>query len=337
MTELRNIAIIAHVDHGKTTLVDQLLRQSGAFRENQQVAERAMDSNDLERERGITILAKCTSVERNGVRINIVDTPGHADFGGEVERILSMVDGVLLLVDASEGAMPQTKFVTTKALQIGLKPILVINKVDKPDARPFEVQDEVFDLFSVLDATDEQLDFPTVFASAKNGWAALEPDEETDDMDALFEVILDHVAPPKEDPSGGFSMLVTMLDANPFLGRVLTGRIHSGTVKVKTPVKALRRDGSVVETGRISKLLSFRDLERVPVDQAGAGDLVAIAGLSNATVSDTLCDPVVTEALPATPIDPPYPCHDLCGERLTIGGHRGGKSDVTRHSRSSDA
>ena len=239
MTELRNIAIIAHVDHGKTTLVDQLLRQSGAFRENQQVAERAMDSNDLERERGITILAKCTSVERNGVRINIVDTPGHADFGGEVERILSMVDGVLLLVDASEGAMPQTKFVTTKALQIGLKPILVINKVDKPDARPFEVQDEVFDLFSVLDATDEQLDFPTVFASAKNGWAALEPDEETDDMDALFEVILDHVAPPKEDPSGGFSMLVTMLDANPFLGRVLTGRIHSGTVKVKTPVKAL--------------------------------------------------------------------------------------------------
>jgi GTP-binding protein len=305
MTKLRNIAIIAHVDHGKTTMVDELLRQSGAFRDNQQVAERAMDSNDLERERGITILAKCTSVERDGVRINIVDTPGHADFGGEVERILSMVDGVLLLVDAAEGAMPQTKFVTTKALQIGLKPILVINKVDKPDARPYEVQDEVFDLFSVLDASDEQLDFPTVFASAKQGWAAMTPDEESDNMDVLFDTILAHVQPPVEETTGDFSMLVTMLDANPFLGRVLTGRIHSGTVKVNTPVKALNRDGEVVETGRISKLLSFRDLERVPVDEAGAGDLVAIAGLTKATVADTLCDPAVEVPLEATPIDPP--------------------------------
>ncbi|MBT5352036.1 MAG: translational GTPase TypA [Rhodospirillales bacterium] len=325
MTELRNIAIIAHVDHGKTTMVDELLRQSGAFRDNQQVAERAMDSNDLERERGITILAKCTSVERDGIRINIVDTPGHADFGGEVERILSMVDGVLLLVDASEGAMPQTKFVTTKALQIGLKPILVINKVDKPDARPYEVQDEVFDLFSVLDATDEQLDFPTVFASAKQGWAAMEPDTETDNMDALFDVILKHVKPPVEETTGAFSMLATMLDANPFLGRVLTGRIHSGTVKVNTPIKALNRDGEVVETGRISKLLSFRDLERVPVDEAGAGDLVAIAGLTKATVADTLCDISVTEPLYATPIDPPTLAMTFSVNDSPLAGTEGSK------------
>ncbi len=325
MTELRNIAIIAHVDHGKTTLVDQLLAQSGAFRANQQVAERAMDSNDLERERGITILAKCTSVEWNDVRINIVDTPGHADFGGEVERILSMVDGVLLLVDAAEGPMPQTKFVTTKALQIGLKPVLVINKVDKPDARPYEVQDEVFDLFSALEANDEQLDFPTIFASAKNGWAAEEPDGECDNMEALFEVVMKHVQPPVAEKSGAFSMIATLLEADPYLGRILTGRIHTGTVKVNTPLKAIAQDGSVVENGRITKLLAFRGLERVPVEEANAGDLVAIAGLSTATVSDTLGDPSIETPIPAPPIDPPTLAMTFAINNSPLAGTEGSK------------
>lgn len=325
MTELRNIAIIAHVDHGKTTLVDQLLAQSGAFRANQQVAERAMDSNDLERERGITILAKCTSVEWNDVRINIVDTPGHADFGGEVERILSMVDGVLLLVDAAEGPMPQTKFVTTKALQIGLKPVLVINKVDKPDARPYEVQDEVFDLFTALEANDEQLDFPTIFASAKNGWAAEEPDGECDNMDALFEVIMKHVQPPVAEKDGAFSMIATLLEADPYLGRILTGRIHTGTVKVNTPLKAIAQDGSVVENGRITKLLAFRGLERVPVEEADAGDLVAIAGLSTATVADTLGDPSIETPIPAPPIDPPTLAMTFAINNSPLAGTEGSK------------
>ncbi|MBT4889611.1 MAG: translational GTPase TypA [Rhodospirillales bacterium] len=325
MTELRNIAIIAHVDHGKTTLVDQLLKHSGTFRDNQKVEERAMDSNDLERERGITILAKCTSVDWKGTRINIVDTPGHADFGGEVERILSMVDGVLLLVDAAEGAMPQTKFVLTKALQIGLKPILVINKVDKHDARPFEVQDEVFDLFSVLEASDDQLDFQTIFASAKNGWADDEPDGAQENMDALFKQILDCVPVPTEDKTGAFSMLATMLDADPFLGRVLTGRVHTGTVKINTSLKALSVDGKVIETGRITKLLSFRGLERVPVNEAHAGDLVAIAGLSVATVADTLCDPSITEPLVAQPIDPPTLAMTFSINNSPLAGTEGSK------------
>ena len=325
MTELRNIAIIAHVDHGKTTLVDQLLRQSGAFRDNQQVAERAMDSNDLERERGITILAKCASVEWQGVRINIVDTPGHADFGGEVERILSMVDGVLLLVDASEGPMPQTKFVTTKALQIGLKPVLVINKVDKPDARPYEVQDEVFDLFSVLDATDEQLDFPTVFASAKAGWAAETPDGPQENMAALFDVILKHVQPPTTDESKPFSLLATLLEADPYLGRILTGRIHTGKVKVNSPLKAINMNGDVVEQGRITKLLGFRGLDRVPVDEAGAGDLIAIAGLSVATVADTLGAPENETPIPATPIDPPTLAMTFAINNSPLAGTEGSK------------
>ena len=325
MTELRNIAIIAHVDHGKTTLVDQLLKQSGTFRDNQQVAERAMDSNDLERERGITILAKCTSVEWEGIRINIVDTPGHADFGGEVERILSMVDGVLLLVDAAEGAMPQTKFVTTKALQIGLKPILVINKVDKPDARPYEVQDEVFDLFSILEASDEQLDFPTVFASAKNGWAADAPDGPQEDLSALFKVILKHVPPPKAEENAPFSMLATLLEADPYLGRILTGRIYSGKVKVNSPLKALDRDGNVVEQGRISKLLSFRGLDRVPVEEAGAGDLVAIAGLSKATVADTLGGPEIEIPIASSPIDPPTLAMTFSINNSPLAGTEGSK------------
>ncbi len=302
---LRNIAIIAHVDHGKTTLVDVLLRQSGAFRDNQAVAERAMDSNELERERGITILAKCTSIDWRGTRINIVDTPGHADFGGEVERILSMVDGVLLLVDASEGPMPQTKFVTTKALKLGLRPIVVVNKVDKPDARPYEVQDEVFDLFTALDASDEQLDFPTLFASAKQGWASLEPDSRPGDMSAVFEAILDDVPEPETNPDAPFSMLATTLESDPYLGRVLTGRVASGSIRPNAPIKVIDREGALIEQGRATRLLTFRGLERVPADEVRSGDIVAIAGLARGTVSHTLCDPSVDAALPAQPIDPP--------------------------------
>jgi len=303
--KLRNIAIIAHVDHGKTTLVDTLLKQSGAFRENQKVEERAMDSGDLERERGITILAKCTSVDWGDTRINIVDTPGHADFGGEVERILSMVDGVLLLVDAAEGPMPQTKFVTAKALKLGLKPVVVINKVDRPDGRPYEVQDECFDLFSALDANEEQLDFPTVFASAKNGWAASEPDGPQENMDVIFEQILSHVPEPESHPDQPFSMLATTLESDPYLGRILTGRIENGVLSVGDNIHALNQDGEEVEVSRITKLLAFRDLRRVPVDSVASGDLVAIAGLSKATVADTLCAPEITEPLKADPVDPP--------------------------------
>tara|TARA_R110000787_G_scaffold63679_11_gene144251 strand:- start:357894 stop:359717 length:1824 start_codon:yes stop_codon:yes gene_type:complete len=303
--DLRNIAIIAHVDHGKTTLVDTMLSQSGAFHANQKVAERVMDSGELERERGITILAKCTSVEWRDIRLNIVDTPGHADFGGEVERILSMVDGVVLLVDAAEGPMPQTKFVTAKALKLGLKPIVVVNKVDKPDARPFDVQTEVFDLFSALEANDEQLDFPTLFASGRNGWAAEDPDAGGGDLIPLFECIVKHVPPPVADPDGPFKMLVTTLEADPFLGRILTGRVLSGVVTSNQTIKALHRDGKLAEQGRVQKLLAFRDVKRVPIDRAEAGDIIAIAGLSKATVADTLCAIEVTEPIQSQPVDPP--------------------------------
>jgi GTP-binding protein len=302
---LRNVAIIAHVDHGKTTLVDQLFRQSGTFRDNQRVEERAMDSNDLEKERGITILAKCTSVEWQGTRINIVDTPGHADFGAEVERILSMVDGVILLVDAAEGPMPQTKFVTGKALSLGLRPIVVVNKIDRPDARPAEVLDEVFELFLNLDASDEQLDFPTLYASGRAGYAGLTDDVRSGDLNPLFETIVSHVPAPGLDPEGEFKMLATLLDRDPFLGRILTGRIESGRLNVNMPIEALDVDGNVVEEGRATKVFAFRGLERVPVEQAEAGDIVAIAGLMNATVSNTIADPAVTEPLHARPIDPP--------------------------------
>jgi len=305
MSNLRNIAIIAHVDHGKTTLVDVLLHQSGIFRANQKVEERAMDSNDLERERGITILAKCTSVEWGDTRINIVDTPGHADFGGEVERILSMVDGVLLLVDASEGPMPQTKFVTAKALGLGLRPIVVVNKVDKLDARPYEVQDEVFELFTALDANDEQLDFPTIFASAKDGWAADDPDGENKDMYALFDQIVAHVPAPQADRDSPFQMLVTTMEADPFLGRILTGRIQSGAVKPNLLINAIGRDGNFIQASRVTKVLAFRGLKREPVDCAEAGDIVAIAGFGEATVADTLAATEVTKPLPSQPIDPP--------------------------------
>jgi len=304
--DLRNIAIIAHVDHGKTTLVDAMLRQSGTFRANQQVAERAMDSNDLERERGITILAKCTSVDWHGHRVNVVDTPGHADFGGEVERILSMVDGVILLVDAAEGPLPQTKFVLGKALGLGLRPIVVVNKVDRPDARAHEVHDEVFDLFGALGADDAQLDFPTLFASGREGWATEDLEGGArEDLTPLFDLVLRHVPPPARVLDGPFAMLATTLEADPYIGRVLTGRIASGRVVLNMPIKALSRTGELLEQGRATKLLAFRGLERTPIETAEAGDIVAIAGLTRANVADTLCAPEVDAPIAAHPIDPP--------------------------------
>jgi GTP-binding protein len=321
---LRNIAIIAHVDHGKTTLVDKLLQQSGVYRDNQRVTERAMDSNDLERERGITILAKCTSVQWGDTQINIVDTPGHADFGGEVERILSMVDGVIVLVDAAEGPMPQTKFVVGKALKLGLKPIVAINKVDRPDGRATEVLNEVFDLFAALDATDEQLDFPILYGSGKNGWMGVSPDDNGNGMKPLFELVLKHVAPPVVE-EGPFRLLGTILEANPYLGRIITGRIASGTVKPNQSVKVLSRDGKTVETGRISKILAFRGLERVPLDIAEAGDIVAIAGLTKGTVADTFCDPVVEAPIQAQAIDPPTVSMSFIVNNSPLAGTEGDK------------
>lgn len=305
-SNLRNIAIIAHVDHGKTTLVDTFLKQSGTFRANQQVAECVMDSGDIERERGITILAKCTSVNWNNTLINIVDTPGHADFGGEVERILSMVDGVILLVDSAEGPLPQTKFVVGKALKLGLKPIVVINKADRTDARPQEVLNEVFDLFVHLGATDEQLDFPTLYASGREGWAVRDLDtDERKDILPLFETILSHVPAPKVDDKAPFSMLVTTLENDSFMGRVLTGKILSGTLKVNTMMKALSREGDMIETARVSKIMAFRGLERTALEEAHAGDIVSIAGFSKATVADTICAQEVTTPIESMPIDPP--------------------------------
>ena len=323
--DIRNVAIIAHVDHGKTTLVDCLLKQSGTFRENQQVAERAMDSNDLERERGITILAKATSVVWQGTRMNIVDTPGHADFGGEVERILSMVDGVVLLVDAAEGPLPQTKFVLGKALRLGLRPIVLINKVDRPDARAHEVHDEIFDLFAALEANDEQLDFPTLFASAKQGWASTELEKKSEDMSPLFDLILNHVPAPKIDTDPAFRMLVTTLESDPFLGRILTGRIQSGTLKPNTMLKALNAKGEEIEQTRVTKLLAFRGLERQPIESAEAGDIVAVAGFKNATVADTLGDMTITAALPAQPVDPPTLAMTFAVNDSPLAGREGDK------------
>ncbi len=305
--DIRNIAIIAHVDHGKTTLVDELLKQSGVYRENESITERAMDSNDIERERGITILAKCTSVEWKGTRINIVDTPGHADFGGEVERILSMVDGVVLLVDAAEGPMPQTKFVTSKALGLGLRPIVVLNKVDKPDAEPDRALDEVFDLFANLDADDEQLDFPALYASGRSGWCDVELDGPRANLDALFDLVVEHVPSPKqaEAKDQPFQMLATTLSADPFMGRILTGRVEAGTLKTNDTLVALSRTGDKLEQFRASKILAFRGLSQQPIDVAEAGDIVTIAGMTKATVADTLCAPGIDVPLPAQPIDPP--------------------------------
>ena len=321
---LRNIAIIAHVDHGKTTLVDRLLQQSGAFRENQRVAERVMDSNDLERERGITIMAKVTSVAWKDARINIVDTPGHADFGGEVERILSMVDGAIVLVDASEGPMPQTKFVVGKALKIGLKPIVAVNKVDRPDARATEVVNEVFDLFAALDATDEQLDFPILYGSAKQGWMAMAPDGPKEGMAPLFDLVLRHVPAPKIEV-GGFRMLGTLLEANPYLGRLITGRIFAGSIRPNQAVKVLDHTGAIVEQGRVSKILAFRGIERTPIELAEAGDIVAIAGLEKFNVADTLAAPEVMEPLQAQPIDPPTLSMTFLVNDLPFAGTEGDK------------
>ncbi|MAN16132.1 MAG: translational GTPase TypA [Dinoroseobacter sp.] len=305
--DLRNIAIIAHVDHGKTTLVDELLKQSGAFRANEAVAERAMDSNDIERERGITIFAKPTSVEWKGTRINIVDTPGHADFGGEVERILSMVDGVVLLVDAAEGPMPQTKFVTSKALALGLRPIVVLNKVDKPDAEPDRALDECFDLFASLDADEDQLDFPHMYASGRNGWADAELNGPRKDLHALFNLIVNHVPRPRQIARQGedFRMLATTLGADPFVGRLLTGRVESGKLKVGATVQALSRVGEKIEQFRVTRIQAFRGLAQQDIDEAQAGDIVSIAGMSKATVADTICALAVDEPLYAQPIDPP--------------------------------
>jgi GTP-binding protein len=324
-THIRNLAIIAHVDHGKTTLVDTLLHQSGTFRTNQQVSERVMDSNELERERGITILAKCTSVEWNGYRLNIVDTPGHADFGGEVERILGMVDGVLILVDASEGPMPQTKFVLTKALQQGLRPVVVINKADRPDARADEVLDEIFDLFVALQATEEQLDFPILYASSREGWAARELTDPRENMTILFETIVKHIHPPQADASGPLKMLVTTLEYDPYLGRVLTGRIHQGTAKLNMAVHSLSPEGQVREQGRLSKLLAFRGIERIPIEFAEAGDIIAIAGLSDTTVADTICSTEVLEPLKALPIDPPTIAMTFSVNDSPLAGREGKK------------
>ncbi|QPM89490.1 translational GTPase TypA [Pseudooceanicola algae] len=305
--DLRNIAIIAHVDHGKTTLVDELLKQSGAFRANQAVAERAMDSNDLERERGITILAKATSVEWKGTRINIVDTPGHADFGGEVERILSMVDGVVLLVDAAEGPMPQTKFVTSKALALGLRPIVVLNKVDKPDAEPDRALDECFDLFASLDADDDQLDFPHLYASGRNGWCDAELDGSRKNLDALFNLVVNHVPKPKQiaRQDEDFRMLAVTLGSDPFVGRILTGRVESGKLKVGATVQSLSRIGQKIEQFRVTKIQAFRGLGQQDIEEAQAGDIVSIAGMTKTTVADTICALAVDEALDAQPIDPP--------------------------------
>jgi GTP-binding protein len=321
---LRNIAIIAHVDHGKTTLVDSMFRQSGVYRDNQRVDERAMDSNDLERERGITIVAKPTAVQWGDTRVNIVDTPGHADFGGEVERILSMVEGVVLLVDSAEGPMPQTKFVLGKALKLGLRPIVIINKIDRPDQRAEEVLDEIFDLFVSLEASDEQLDFPVLYASGRDGWAAESPEGPKDNLTPLMELVLKHVPAPDVDESAPFAMLATMLHADNFLGRILTGRVYQGRAKLNMPVKVLREDGTV-ETGRLSKLMGFRGLERVPQDEAVAGDIIAIAGLTEATVADTICSTEVTKSIESQPIDPPTLAMTFSVNNSPLAGQEGDK------------
>lgn len=323
--DIRNIAIIAHVDHGKTTLVDQLLRQSGAFREHQAVADRALDRNDLERERGITILAKCTSIIWKDTRVNIIDTPGHADFGGEVERILGMVDGAVVLVDSAESVLPQTKFVVGKALARGLRPIVVVNKIDRADARPDEVHNEVFDLFAALGANDDQLDFPMLYASGRQGWADAALDGPRKDLSALYDLILSHVPPPKVNEDAPFAMVASMLDYDNYLGRVLTGRVEQGRAKVNMPLKVLRADGTVIETGRLTKLLSFRGLDRVPVEEAQAGDIVAIAGLSDATIPDTVASPEVTAPLVAIPVDPPTLAMTFRINDGPLGGREGKK------------
>ena len=327
--ELRNIAIIAHVDHGKTTLIDSIMKQAGMFRDNQQISERLMDSGDLEKERGITILAKPTSVLWSGYRLNIIDTPGHADFGGEVERVLHMADGVILLVDAAEGPMPQTKFVLGKALAQGLRPIVIINKVDKPDARSEAVVDEVFDLFVALDANDEQLDFPILYASGRDGWCVADLDEERSSLAPLLDVVVSHVPPPQLPEDGEFAMLATLLDSDQFLGRCLTGRVMQGSASINQTVHALSLDGRIVEKGRLTKLLKFEGTQRVAVESVKAGDIVCIAGLTQASVSDTIASPVVTQALTSTPIDPPTMSVTITVNDSPLAGTEGDKVTST--------
>ena len=303
---IRNIAIIAHVDHGKTTLVDAMLAQSGTFRENEQVDERVMDSNDLERERGITILAKNTSLYYKGVKINIIDTPGHADFGGEVERGLEMVDGVLLLVDAFEGCMPQTRFVLSKALALDLKPVIVVNKVDRPNARPYEVVDEVLDLFIDLGATEEQLDTPVIYASGRDGWATAEynPEQPNNDLTELFELIVNSNPCPKCEDDAPFQMLVSNIDYDDYTGRIAVGKIERGSIKVNMPLSICRHDGKVTR-GKATKLFTFEGLKKVPTDEVGAGDVVAISGIADINIGETVCDVDNPEALPFVKIDDP--------------------------------
>ena len=327
--ELRNIAIIAHVDHGKTTLIDSIMKQTGMFRDNQQVDERLMDSGDLEKERGITILAKPTSIMWKDVRINIIDTPGHADFGGEVERVLQMADGVILLTDAAEGPMPQTKFVLGKALALGLKPIVIINKIDRPDGRPTEVVDEVFDLFVALDANDEQLDFPILYAAGRDGWCVKELEDERVNLHPLLDVVLDHVQQPQVEHDKPFAMLATLLDSDPYLGRCLIGRVAQGSAKVNDSVKAIGLDGKSIETGRLTKLLTFKGTERVIVDEVQAGDIICIAGLTKTSVADTICEPSVTEPLASTPIDPPTMSVTITVNDSPFGGSEGKKVTST--------
>ncbi len=324
MSEIRNIAIIAHVDHGKTTLVDNMLKQSGTFRDNQDVVDRIMDCNDIERERGITILAKCTSMVYEGIKYNIIDTPGHADFGGEVERVLSMVDGVIVLVDASEGPMPQTKFVVSKALALGLRPIVVINKVDRPDSRVDEVLEEVLDLFFSLDATEEQLDFPVLYASGRSGWAETTNTTGTD-LKPMFEVMQKHVMPPKVDKSSPFSMLATILTADSFLGRILIGKVYSGIAKVGDAIKCIDLNGELIETTRLTKLFGFKGIERVPIETAEAGDIVAIAGIEKTSVADTICDSKIQNPIPSTPIDPPTMAINISVNSSPLAGQEGTK------------
>ena len=326
---LRNIAIIAHVDHGKTTLIDAIMKQSGLFRDNQAVDERVMDSGDLEKERGITILAKPTSITWQNTRINIIDTPGHADFGGEVERVLDMADGVILLTDAAEGPMPQTKFVLGKALAQGLRPIVVINKVDRPDGRPDEVIDEVFDLFVSLDASPEQLDFPILYASGRDGWCVTELDDARDNLHPLLDIILAHVPPPIVEPDKPFAMLATLLDSDPYIGRCLTGRVLQGKATLNAAVKAINLNGDQIETGRLTKLLRFEGTKRVPVDEVQAGDLICIAGLTKASVADTIGDPSITDALASTPIDPPTMSVTITVNDSPFAGQEGKKVTST--------
>lgn len=322
---IRNIAIIAHVDHGKTTLIDSLLQQSGSFRDNQEVDERVMDSNDLEKERGITILAKCTAIDWEGTRINIIDTPGHADFGGEVERVLHMADGVILLTDAAEGPLPQTKFVLGKALKLGLRPIVMINKIDRADARPDDVLNEVFDLFSALDATDEQLDFPILYASGRDGWCDEDLNGPRKNLHPLLELVLRHVPAPGLDENAPFTMLTTLLSADPYLGRMLTGRIYSGKAKVNMPVKALNLKGEKVETFRLTKLMAFSGVERVPVEEAVAGDIICLAGMQKTSVADTICALDVTEPIEAHPVDPPTMAVTISVNDSPLAGTEGKK------------